>query len=487
MKPFLNYFHKNVFPNIVIKTLSIKCYRFLFVNTQKTIVALATAPLPAGIAVIRISGPFAWNAAEILCPKLKTSPARTAIYTPIFSTTEQLDYAIVLGFKAPNSFTGENVVEVQCHGGIAIIQKIIDTILKHPHVKMAEAGEFSRQAVMNGKMDLTAAEGLADLIEAQTEEQRRQALRQLDGALGNQFENWRTEIMDLITQVEAGIDFPEEELDILKDANIKEKISATIKTLQQAIKSNAGERLRDGFHVVILGRPNAGKSTLTNLLTGKDTAIVSPVAGTTRDIVESHLNINGFPVILADTAGIRKSKDSIEKEGVKKASKQAAQADIVIAVIDANEWPNIDKDISPFLKKDKSFIIVSKIDENPVDVSNMISINDKNIPVTPLNLKKSESLVSITQVLEDLIKKNFAQSQQQSFITRKRHRTAIEETIKHLTRALNIIKKPAANISLTELLAQDLRSAANSIGKVTGHTNNEDVLDLVFSTFCIGK
>ncbi|MDD9912642.1 MAG: tRNA uridine-5-carboxymethylaminomethyl(34) synthesis GTPase MnmE [Alphaproteobacteria bacterium] len=456
-------------------------------SLNDTIAAVATAPLPAGVAIIRLSGIQAWNAAQQICPAFEEGAPRTAYYSNVVYDGETLDHAVVIGFKAPASFTGQDVVEIQCHGGPATVQAVLAAVLSQQGVRHAEAGEFTRRAVLNGKMDLTEAEGLADLIAAETEEQRKQALRQLDGALGEQFEKWRQQIMALVAQVEAGIDFPDEELDILADEGIQKGIKTVIDSLQSSISTDAGERLRDGFRVVILGKPNAGKSTLTNLLSGKETAIVSPIEGTTRDVVETHLNIGGFPVVLADTAGLRQSEDIIEQEGVKRATRQAEQADIVIALVDAAEWPNVDETVQEYLQEGKSLVLVTKTDVTPVKVRETAKIGHLELPVLAVNLQEFESLEPILEMLTEMVRKKFGKARESALLTRQRHRQAVMDALQFLAQAKGLLENPRPDVSLSELLAQDLRSAANSIGTVTGHTGSEDVLDLVFSTFCIGK
>ncbi|MFZ2620069.1 MAG: tRNA uridine-5-carboxymethylaminomethyl(34) synthesis GTPase MnmE [Alphaproteobacteria bacterium] len=455
-------------------------------QTHATICALATAPLPAGVAIIRVSGPAAWQAAASVCPQfystLGTAQANTAIYAPISFKDEMIDRAVLLPFRAPRSFTGEDVVEIQCHGGMAVVQAILNALLQFPTVRMAEAGEFTRRAFMNNKLDLTQAEGLADLIAAETEEQRRQAVRQMGGELGNTFENWRAEILLLLAQVEAGIDFPDEELDILADTVVLQKLERLLSTFATALASSAGERLREGFKLVIVGKPNAGKSTLTNVLTGRETAIVSPLAGTTRDVVEARLNIGGFPVTLADTAGLRAdTTDAIEQEGIRRASQHAKQADVTIAVVDAAEWPTIAPEVAVHIRPHASVVVVSKADKATP------TITSAEVPVLALNLTDAASLPPLLAALETLIRANFAQAQGAAQLTRQRHRTAITAAQACLHNAQNLLRNPPAGRSISELLAQDLRDAASHIGLITGRTTNEDVLDVVFSTFCVGK
>ncbi len=452
-------------------------------TSKETIAALATAPLSAGVAVIRISGPKAFKAAKSLFPSLDKAAPKRMIYGPVKTLNgDNIDHGLAVYFKAPASFTGEDVVEIHCHGGRAIVQEILDNLTSVDGVCQAEAGEFSRRAFLNGKMDLVEAEGLADLIAAETKVQRQQALRQLEGELGNRFESWRQQVMHLLAHVEAAIDFPDEELEVLEEAGLKAKLEKLIYDLETAIQSNIGERVRQGFSVVILGRPNAGKSTLINLLSGQETAIVSPFAGTTRDVVETHLDIGGFPVVLADTAGLRETEDVIEKEGVRRAAEKAKGADLAVVVVDAGEWPALDKAIEPVLKTVPSLIVVSKVDQHADS-----QVADKeNIPVLACDLTQPATLDTILPALKDILQKEYQQAREGALVTRGRHRACIQNALKHLKRARELYMQKS-EVSLSDLLAQDLRDVAREIGNVTGRTDSEAVLDVVFSTFCIGK
>lgn len=458
-----------------------------FIKTD-TIIALATAPLAAGVAVIRLSGEEAFILAKAVCPSFDPAKTRLMHFGKIVNKNgDVMDESLIVSFQNPHSFTGEDVVEIHCHGGKATVQEIIDELLTHDRVRHAEAGEFSRRAFINGKMDLTAAEGLCDLIEAETTEQKKQALKQMQGELGKRFENWREQVMHLLAHVEAAIDFPDEELEVLEEAGLKNKLDTLINTLTKAVESNAGYRLRDGFHVVISGKPNVGKSTLTNLLTGKETAIVSPIAGTTRDVLESHLNIGGFPVILADTAGLRQSEDVIEQEGVKRAIARVEDADFMIAVCPSIEWPNLDEDTVKHMGSKSGLIVVSKLDEHPQELPNSYTVNDKDYPIAALDLTDSKSADILTTILQKQIEGCFGGVREAAQLTRERHKQAVKQALSHLQRAAELYATPNPTMSLSDLLAQDLRDAAKCIGDVTGKTGSEDVLDLVFSTFCIGK
>lgn len=452
-----------------------------------TIVALATAPLPAGVAVIRLSGPDAWGVASEIFPPLAESPARKVRFGPLAYNGVALDEGLVVGFRAPASFTGEDVVEIHTHGGRAVVQAVLDALLSFKGIRMALAGEFTRRAVLNGKLDLTAAEGLADLIAADTEAQRRQALRQLDGALGERFEGWRSEILRLLAQVEAAIDFPDEELDVLGDPLLAEGIRALLGSLQQATGERAGQRVRDGISLAIVGRPNAGKSTFLNLLAGREVAIVSPLAGTTRDVVTSTLDIGGYPVTVADTAGLRLTDDVIEAEGVRRARLQAERADVLVAVLDGQDFGDFPADVAGLLIPERTLIVASKADLVDEDFPADVEVLGEIYPVVAVNLTEKAALPRILASLEKMVSAVAGGASEAALLTRERHRAAVQEAVMGLGNALIMIGKADGNGTVAELVAQDLRDAASAIGTVTGRTSSEDVLDVVFSTFCIGK
>lgn len=454
--------------------------------TRDTIVALATAAVPAGVAVLRLSGAQAKSVAEKLCPGFGKAPPRQMHYGALTHNGEVIDRGLWVYFAAPNSFTGEDVVEFQGHGGVAVTQAALQAFLAQENVRQAEAGEFTRRAFLNGRMDLTAAEGLADLIHAGTEAQRRQALRQMDGALGTMFESWRTQILHLLAHVEAAVDFPDEELDVLQEAGLLTKLKTLMHELESALATRAGERLRDGFSAVIAGRPNAGKSTLTNLLTGRETAIVSPLAGTTRDVVEAHLDIGGLPLVLADTAGLRETSDSIEEEGVRRALKRSMAADLLLLVVDGQEWPNLPEEVVPSLNPERTLIVASKADQLKDRLPQHLDVGGASVPVLALDLRDDKALAPLLAAIEQKLKQLYGTATEAAQLTRARHRAATESALASLGRAAQLFATPSRH-SVSDLLAQDLRDAAAAIGSVTGRTDVEDVLDLVFSTFCIGK
>lgn len=452
-----------------------------------TIVALATAPVAAGVAIIRLSGPEAWTVGRSVCASLQGAETRRAVWGKFKFGSEELDEGLAIGFRAPASFTGEDVVEFHGHGGRAVVQAVLDAVLAHG-VRMALPGEFSRRAVLNGKMDLTAAEGLADLIAAHTDVQRRQALRQLDGALGERFEGWRTSVMHLLAQVEAAIDFPDEELDVLSAPGLTKGMHEVMGNLQNALGEQAGARVRDGIAMAIVGKPNAGKSTLLNLLSGRDVAIVSDIAGTTRDVVTSMLDIGGFPVTMADTAGMRATKDVIEAEGVRRAKIQAERADVLVVVVDSTVGEELDDDFTQLLLPERTLVVMSKADRVDMDFPAQISVDGENYPVVAVNLTEAAAFGRILPVLSRMVSEVGGEASESALLTRQRHKQAVEEALKALGHALKgMARAGEGDGSVAELVAQDLRDAAHAIGSVTGRTGSEDVLDVVFSTFCIGK
>ena len=449
--------------------------------------ALATAPVAAGVAIIRLSGPEAWEVGRSVCAALQGAETRRAVWGKFKLGSEVLDEGLAIGFRAPASFTGEDVVELHGHGGRAVVQAVLDAVLAHG-VRMALPGEFSRRAVMNGKMDLTAAEGLADLIAAHTDVQRRQALRQLDGALGERFEGWRTAVMHLLAQVEAAIDFPDEELDVLSAPGLTKGLHEMMGTLQNALGEQAGARVRDGIAMAIVGKPNAGKSTLLNLLSGRDVAIVSDIAGTTRDVVTSMLDIGGFPVTLADTAGMRATQDVIEAEGVRRAKVQAERADVLVIVVDSTLGEELDEGFAELLLPARTLVVMSKADRVDMDFPAQITVDGEYYPVVAVNLTEAAAFGRVLPVLSRMVADVGGEASESALLTRQRHKQAVEEALKALGHALKgMARAGEGDGSVAELVAQDLREAAHAIGSVTGRTGSEDVLDVVFSTFCIGK
>jgi tRNA modification GTPase len=439
-----------------------------------TIYALASATGRAGIAVIRLSGPHALAALRRLAgePPRARCAALRSLRDP--RSGIELDRGLVLAFPAPHSFTGEDMVELHVHGGRALVRAVIEALASCEGLRPAEAGEFTRRAFEHGKMDLTAAEGLADLVNAETEAQRRQALRQLRGELGDLYERWRRQLMTALARIEAHIDFPDEDL----PSNLVEQTTTTLSTTIAEIAAHLqdqrrGQRLREGLSVAILGPPNVGKSSLLNALAGRPAAIVAAQAGTTRDVIEVRLDLGGYPVTLADTAGLRETEDAIEQEGVRRARASAEAADYKILMIDARSYPNIDQGLAALVDADTLFV-VNKCDL--VQPEGVWTLTGR--PALAVSALTGAGLNELLAALTEAVVERAGLSES-PLLTRERHRRALEECRDGLGRALT-----AASV---ELLAEDLRLAVRAIGRITGRVDVEDLLDAIFREFCIGK
>lgn len=436
--------------------------------TASTIVAPASGPGPAGVSIIRLSGPACEAVAQRLIG-VTPEPRRAKLAKVVDLTGDPIDTALVLYFPKPNSFTGEDVLELHVHGGRAVVRDTIAACLGMADVRLAEAGEFSRRAYLNGKMDLTAAEGLADLVEAETAAQRRQALRQMQGELADEVGRWREVLIDCLADAEGDIDFPDEDL----PPGLSDRARHRILDLQARLEgylaeSRRAERVRSGFQVAIVGKPNAGKSSLINQLARRDAAIVSPVPGTTRDIVDVRLILGGMVILISDTAGLRDSEDLIEAEGVRRARQRAKEADLRLALLtsqeDRSEFADLMGDGDLWLLGQADRVEWANVDNGDLAVSS----------VTRQGLDELEALLT-QRAQADLGKSESAP------LTRLRHQEAVREGIAALDRALT------ASVQAPELVAEDLRLAARALGRVTGRVDMDDVLDRLFSQFCIGK
>ncbi len=440
---------------------------------SNTIIALASGSGRAGVSIIRISGK---NAPEI-CKTLTgiiPKPRYASLRNLYSASKDILDKALILYFAAPHSFTGEDVIEFHCHGGRAIVKSVIETCIKTGLCEMAKPGEFTRKAFDNGIMDLSSAEGLADLIDAETESQRKQALRQMQGELAKLATSWREEIILCLSESEAYIDFPDEDLpNGLSESAYKRVLRLTESLKQHLKRSNSAIRVRDGFKIAIIGPPNAGKSSLLNAIAGKEAAIVSSIAGTTRDIVEISLIIDGHLISIADTAGLRETEDLIEKEGVRRAIERAETADLRIGLI---ENPKDLDAVLPLLTK-RDIICFSKSDltknkKPEIDLSKFEVLNISTISM--LGIDTLESIIKSRAAID-------SEDLEDAPLTRLRHRIAVEKAIESLENILN--NKDLEN----ELVCEDLRIAARSLGEIIGIVDVEDILDKIFSSFCIGK
>lgn len=444
-------------------------------ETTDTICALASGSGKAGIAVFRVSGPKALWILQRLTGRTKFEPRR--VYHADFSdpaSDEVVDDGLALYFSAPNSFTGEDVAEIHVHGGRAVSADILSAIMAAGEVRLAEPGEFTRRAFAAGKMDLTAAEALADLVDAETTAQRRQARRQLSGALGDLCLAWRARLVRAIAYFEAEIDFSDEDL----PGGLPARTAAEIGAIRGEIESRladrqTGERIRDGLRVAIVGPPNAGKSTLLNCLAGRDAAIVSETAGTTRDVIEAHLDLGGYAVILADTAGIRATHDAVEAEGVRRAARTAEQADVRLVVLDGATWPEVPPDVAGAAAPE-DMVVLNKCDLIDSDAIE----GEPDLSPLPVSALRGHGMDGVVAELTRRVSR-LSGGGEAPVVTRARHRAALEECVEALTRF------DPENSS--ELAAEDLRLAARSLGRVIGEIDVEDILDVIFRDFCIGK
>lgn len=445
--------------------------------TDNTIYALSTVAGKSGVAVFRISGADALEAVRRLTtlnPE-KILPRHAYFVTVHDLAGDALDRALVIWFKAPFSFTGEDTVEIHCHGSKAVISALLDNLGKLENFRLAEPGEFSKRAFYNGKMDLTEAEGLADLIDAETREQQKYALRQMGGELKNLYDGWREKLVEIMAYLEAYIDFPDEELPddlVAKLENTVFKVAADVK--KHLEQNNCGERLREGFRVVIIGEPNAGKSSLLNTLARREAVIVSDIAGTTRDAIDVYMDINGYPVVFTDTAGLRETDEQIEKKGIEIAYDKALAADLIIALIDGQ---NVD--FSPFEKvlsdcNNKIIYVVNKADK--LEPKQCSYYADKGCLV--ISAKYQQGVELLLAEINRRIAEGFTSSSG-ALITRQRYREVLNDVFKHLER-FNLNKS-------IELAAEDIRLAAREIGKITGRIEVDEILDKIFGSFCIGK
>ncbi len=438
-------------------------------SMTETIYALSSGAGKGGVGVIRLSGSQSLKILTSLTGIENPKP-RYAYFSPLKNKENiVIDHSLVLYFKGPNSFTGEDVVEFQVHGGRSVIESVFNALSQFENTRPAEAGEFSRRAVVHGKMDLTSAEGLMDLIDAQTEWQRRQALTQMEGKLGSLYEGWRQLLVKDMAYLEAFIDFPEEDIPPEKMQLIDQGVSNLIFQIENHLKDNKkGQRLRNGFQIAIIGEPNVGKSSLINLLSEKDVAIVSNIAGTTRDVVETYLDIEGFPVVLADTAGLRENAEEIEAEGIKRAVRKAEESDLILHVCDIKNYPS--KDSLPENLQDIPVITVW----NKLDVVHR-KVSDSEIA---MSAKTKEGFSQLKSEIASFLMENFSPDTT-GVITRERYRKALEDCVLSLKSALISCE--------LELKAEDLRLASRALGRIVGKIETEELLDVVFRDFCIGK
>ena len=442
-----------------------------------TIYALSTGPGISGIAVIRISGQETKKVIELLTSKNVPTP-RIATLRKInkINTSELIDEGIILWFPGPESYTGEDMAEIQVHGSKAVIDALHLSISEIENCRLAEPGEFTKLAFQNGKINLLKAESVADLISAETEIQRQQAIKIMNGKSSEQFNFLREKLLKILSHVEAKIDFPDEDLpkDILKE--IKKKSDEVLKNIEKILDDQkVGERIREGFKIAILGPTNAGKSSLLNYLSNRDVAIVSEIAGTTRDVIETHLNIDGYPVIVSDTAGIRESKNEIEKKGIKLSLNRAEEADLKLVVVDGK---NLDfTDILKGLLDQNAILVINKSDLLMGDIDPEI----KKLDHVLISIKENLNIDELILKIKNNLKNKFIASDD-ILITRERHRQHLEQCLEYLK---NFNKKNEDEDF--DKAAEDLRLATRHLGMIVGKVDVEEILGSIFNDFCIGK
>ena len=442
-----------------------------------TIFALSSGPGLSGIAVIRVSGPNTKNVLKNMTISPIPSPKVAVVRKFINPKTKDLiDQGILLWFPGPESYTGEDMAEFHVHGSKAVIEAINLCLSKIEGCRLAEPGEFTKIAFQNGKINLLKAESISDLISSETEIQRKQAIKIMSGKSSDKFNSLRERLLKILSNIEAKIDFPDEDL----PDNILKNIHSETKSIKNEIDKilndqKVGERIREGFKIAIIGPTNAGKSSLLNYLSKKDIAIVSEIAGTTRDVIEAHLNLNGYPVVISDTAGIRDSKDEIEKKGVKLALDRAENADLNLIVVEPKSTDFVD-----FLKKfgsKKSILVINKMELGVDNIAEEI----KNYEPVLISIKKEKNLDKLINLIKENLKNKFI-LQDDVYITRQRHRTNLEKCVEHLT---NFEEKNS--LEDFDKAAEDLRLATRYLGTIVGKVDVEEILGSIFNDFCIGK
>ena len=446
------------------------------IHKSDTICALATAYGQSGIGVIRVTGPLSKSISKkILHQDLEP---RYAYYGSFFDNDNNLiDKGVAIAFPGPNSYTGEDVVEFQGHGGVSVIRKLLETIISLD-VRVAEPGEFTKRAFLNGKMDLVQAEAVQDLIQSSSEESALSAVRSLTGEFSEKINQILSELIALRVFVEATIDFSDEEIDFLESHEVSSKLYSLKVTLLNILESaNQGAILRDGIHVAIAGKPNAGKSSLLNSLTKQPSAIVTDVAGTTRDVLKETIQIDGMPIHIIDTAGLHNSDNIIEQEGIRRAHTEINNADVVLLVYDASD-KSVDLSILPESVKDKPKIVI----KNKIDLTGSKTgiQNIQNNPEISISAKNGDGINIVRKALADFAGLN--SNTEGVFLARKRHIIAINETLSFINSAISQLDGGAS-----ELVAEDLRQAGMHLGQITGEFSSDDLLGQIFSSFCIGK
>lgn len=453
-----------------------------------TIAAIATPPGRGGVGIIRLSGPAAATIGQAIMgwPADRALQARHAYYTPFLDDSRQaLDEGLLIYFRAPNSFTGEDVVELQGHGGPVVLDMLLQSALRLG-ARLARPGEFSERAFLNDKLDLAQAEAIADLIEAGSEQAARSALHSLQGVFSAHVNGLLEALITLRLHVEAAIDFPEEEIDFLADGQILARCRGVLARLDEVLaEARQGMLLKEGMRVVIAGRPNAGKSSLLNLLAGNDVAIVTDVAGTTRDVLREHIQIDGMPLHVIDTAGLRESPDVVEREGIRRAWLEIEKADRILFVWDASDpEQHPEKSLGQFFDPlpRQLTLIANKCDRNGRQPGlETVTLDGRDVPCVVVSAREGLGLDVLREHLKQLM--DYQAQGTGSFSARRRHLDALAQTREFVVRAEHALTVLQAG----ELAAEDLRLAQNHLSEITGAFSPDDLLGRIFSSFCIGK
>ncbi len=452
-----------------------------------TIVAISTAPGIGGIGIIRMSGKESF---EILDKIFKTKSGKSIVpvantikYGYIVSpqTNEVIDEVLVSYFMEPKSYTTENMCEINSHGSTIVMKQILDLCIENG-AKLAEPGEFTKRAFLNGRMDLSQAEAVIDILNAKTEKESKASMHQLEGYLSNDLKKIKEKLLEIMATIEVGIDYPEYEIEEVMNLDLENRLKQILKEFQILEKSfDKGKILRDGIKVAIIGRPNAGKSSLLNCMLREERAIVTEIEGTTRDTIEEYINIEGVPFKIIDTAGIRKAKDEVEKIGIEKAKEMAEEADLIIAILDSSRpIETEDKEILEMIKGKKAIIVLNKVDilkkEKP-------SIPDKEHKIIAISAKEKIGIEELYLEMINLFSLNQIQVQDEALITNVRHKNAITEARKAIEKALETIQKGLP----IDLIAIPVKEALEAIGEITGENASEAIIEEIFARFCLGK
>ncbi len=442
-------------------------------TSSETIAAIATAPGRGGIGVIRISGNRSEHIATELCEKLP-APRVVEFSNFLDHQGKHIDQGLVIYFPSPNSFTGESVIEIHGHGGMVVLDQILSRVIELG-ARLAEPGEFTQRAFLNDKIDLTQAEAIADLIDASSQKAVRAAVRSLEGEFSKKINALLQQLIELRMYVESAIDFPEEEIDFISEGQVEQKTQKLLNQVEELIAGAVqGKMLREGINVVIAGKPNAGKSSLLNLLAGAERAIVTDIPGTTRDVLKETISIDGLPVNIIDTAGLRDSDDPVEQEGIRRAQAQIDNADCLLNIIDVTE-----QEKKPGKYSAAQIInVYNKIDL--VDEPARLEQQSDQINIY-LSVKQGDGIDLLQNQLKQIV--GYDSNIEGLFIARRRHLDALDRAQRNINNGLRVLKQTGAG----ELLAEDLKQAQQALNEITGEFTSDDLLGKIFSTFCIGK